>query len=98
MICDLFDKRIKTVGGGNTRDLIAFVKDRPGHDFRYAIDTTKISKELGWTPQESFAFGLQRTINWYLGNGDWWQSIRSGAYRSYYEEQYSQNSQRLKEA
>ena len=65
----------------NYRDLITFVKDRPGHDARYAIDASKIELELGWVPEESFETGLRKTVQWYLDNVDWWESVLSGAYR-----------------
>ncbi|WP_437190770.1 dTDP-glucose 4,6-dehydratase [Planctomicrobium sp. SH527] len=71
-----------------SEDLIEYVKDRPGHDLRYAIDCTKAEQELGWTPQISFETGLQETINWYITNTDWVQRIRSGEYQKYYETQY----------
>ena len=61
--------------------LITYVSDRPGHDFRYAIDASKIERELGWRPRESFESGLEKTVRWYLDNQDWWQAIQSGAYR-----------------
>jgi dTDP-glucose 4,6-dehydratase len=70
------------------RSLIRYVKDRPGHDRRYAIDCTKIERELGWRPQIRFAEGLRETVRWYQGHGDWVSNIRSGEYRSYYEKQY----------
>ena len=70
------------------KDLITFVQDRPGHDMRYAIDATKIKKELGWEPQESFLKGLQKTIRWYLDNRDWVESIQSGAYKNWIETNY----------
>ena len=82
-------------GKQSARNLITFVADRPGHDLRYAINTAKISRELGWAPQESFSTGLQKTISWYLSNRDWWRRVRSGTYQSYYETQYRQ---RLAEA
>lgn len=69
--------------------LITFVKDRPGHDRRYAIDASKIQRELGWTPQETFETGIEKTIDWYLENQNWWQRIISGQYQKYYEQQYA---------
>jgi dTDP-glucose 4,6-dehydratase len=73
---------------GKSRDLITFVKDRPGHDLRYAIDATKIIKELGWRPEVDFQAGLDLTIEWYLDHRTWWEEIRSGQYTSYYEKMY----------
>lgn len=73
---------------GKSRSLIKFVKDRPGHDRRYAIDPTKIEDELGWQPVESWESGLQKTIDWYLKNNEWMERARSGAYRDYYKNQY----------
>jgi len=61
--------------------LISFVKDRPGHDRRYAIDASKINSELGWMPQETFETGMQKTITWYMENRDWWQRVLDGSYR-----------------
>ena len=74
---------------GKSEDLITFVKDRPGHDRRYAIDSTKIHNELGWLPQTKFEDGIAKTIKWYLANKDWWQEIISGEYQKYYEKMYS---------
>lgn len=68
--------------------LIEFVKDRPGHDQRYAIDNAKIESEVGWKPEVSFEDGIGRTIDWYLGNREWWERIKSGAYLEYYANQY----------
>jgi dTDP-glucose 4,6-dehydratase len=68
--------------------LITFVKDRPGHDRRYAIDASKIENELGWKPKETFETGISKTIDWYLDNKTWWERIRSGAYQDYYDLQY----------
>jgi dTDP-glucose 4,6-dehydratase len=79
-ICDLMDV-FRPRRAGPHRDLIAFVADRPGHDRRYAIDASKIERELGWRPAERFETGLRKTVRWYLDNSDWWQAIRSGAYR-----------------
>ena len=73
---------------GKSEDLITFVKDRPGHDRRYAIDPTKIHNELGWLPQTKFEDGIAKTIDWYLANNDWWQEIISGEYQKYYEKMY----------
>jgi len=65
----------------NYQDLIIFVKDRPGHDIRYAIDSSKIQQKLGWTPEETFESGLRKTVRWYLDNPQWWKRVLSGAYR-----------------
>lgn len=73
---------------GKSESLIHFVQDRPGHDRRYAIDPTKIEKELGWTPTVRFAEGIQKTIKWYLENKPWWEHILSGAYQDYYQKMY----------
>ena len=73
---------------GKSEELIAFVKDRPVHERRYAIDPSKIHRELGWLPQTSFEDGIQTTVEWYLQNRSWWEHIRSGDYRRYYEQQY----------
>jgi len=76
---------------GKSEDLIVHVKDRPGHDRRYAIDNTKITTELGWAPQYTFETGMASTIDWYLHHGEWMQKIVSGAYMSYYEKMYANN-------
>ena len=73
---------------GTSEKLISFVKDRAGHDFRYAIDNSKLSSELGWKPTETFESGLSKTIDWYLNNEQWVEDIKSGAYSTYYKEQY----------
>lgn len=82
-ICDLLEELApqKPQGVNSYRDLITFVKDRPGHDARYAIDAGKIQRELGWNPEETFKTGLRKTIYWYLANRDWWERVLSGAYR-----------------
>ena len=80
-ICDLVDEFAPQAEGGSRRQLIAFVLDRPGHDLRYAIDSAKIERELGWRPRATFEDGLRRTVQWYLANRPWWEAIRSGAYR-----------------
>jgi dTDP-glucose 4,6-dehydratase len=78
-ICALMDERVPE--GAPHDALITFVQDRPGHDMRYAIDTGKVSRELGWAPRETFATGLRHTVNWYLSHRRWWKRVRSGAYR-----------------
>jgi len=82
-ICDLLEELApeKPAGVERYRDLITFVKDRPGHDMRYAIDASKIGRELGWTPEETFESGMRKTVTWYLNNREWWQRVLSGAYR-----------------
>jgi dTDP-glucose 4,6-dehydratase len=72
------------------RTLITFVQDRPGHDRRYALDSDKLRAELGWKPAHDFEEGLRQTVTWYLSNRHWWERIRSGAYREYYEAQYGE--------
>lgn len=79
-ICDILDEKRPRANKARYRDLIAFVTDRPGHDRRYAIDATKIERELGWKAQETFETGLARTIQWYLDNDWWWQPIRNERY------------------
>ena len=74
---------------GKPESLITFVTDRPGHDMRYAIDPTKIHNELGWLPQTDFDTGIKKTVDWYLNNREWWQSIISGDYQNYYKKMYS---------
>lgn len=74
---------------GESEELITFVKDRPGHDLRYAIDATKINSELGWKPSVTFEEGLSKTIDWYLENQDWLEKVTSGAYLDYYKKHYS---------
>ncbi|MEY4865118.1 MAG: hypothetical protein RLZZ114_547, partial [Bacteroidota bacterium] len=73
---------------GQSAQLITFVKDRPGHDKRYAIDASKIERELGWKPSVTFEEGLARTVDWYLNNPEWLANVTSGAYQQYYEKQY----------
>ena len=73
---------------GKSEDLITFVTDRAGHDMRYAIDPTKIHHDLGWLPQTKFEDGIQKTIDWYLNNREWWENIISGEYQQYYEKMY----------
>jgi dTDP-glucose 4,6-dehydratase len=73
---------------GTYQDQITFVKDRPGHDVRYAIDASKITKELGWKPRETFETGIRKTVEWYLNNQEWVAHIQSGEYQSWLEKQY----------
>jgi dTDP-glucose 4,6-dehydratase len=82
-ICELLEELApnKPDGVGYYRDLISFVKDRPGHDARYAIDGSKIKRELGWIPEQTFETGLRKTVQWYLDNQDWWRRVMSGAYQ-----------------
>jgi dTDP-glucose 4,6-dehydratase len=80
-ICDILDRLRPRPGGAFHRDLIGFVADRPGHDYRYAIDPGKVERELGWTPHESFETGLEKTVRWYVENSAWWERIRDGGYR-----------------
>ncbi len=89
-ICDLVDELRPYAALEPRRKLIAFVTDRPGHDRRYAIDTSKISRELGWRPAVEFAGGLRRTVAWYLENTSWVGSIRTGAYRKWIRQNYQE--------
>ena len=87
LLCQLMDRKL---GGakGTSEQLITYVKDRPGHDLRYAIDASKINKELGWSPSVTFEEGLSKTIDWYLTNEEWLKNVTSGDYQKYYELQY----------
>ena len=87
LVCDLLDERLGRQRGEN-RSLITFVKDRPGHDRRYAIDAAKIRRELGWTPSYTFERGIEETIDWYLANQEWVTTVTSGTYREYYQRMY----------
>jgi len=88
-ICDLVDE-MRPGAGGSRRGLIAFVEDRPGHDRRYAIDASKIMRELGWKPAERFESGLRKTVQWYLDHPEWVESVRTGAYREWIEKNYAE--------
>jgi dTDP-glucose 4,6-dehydratase len=88
LLCQLMDEKLGRQKGESEK-LITYVKDRPGHDRRYAIDATKINKELGWKPSVTFEEGLSQTIDWYLQNKEWLQHITSGEYQKYYATQYS---------
>ena len=80
IICDVLDRCLPNRNKKSYKELITFVQDRPGHDFRYAIDATKINSKLGWSPKESFESGLEKTILWYINNVDWWKSILDNTY------------------
>ncbi|MBR6005100.1 MAG: GDP-mannose 4,6-dehydratase, partial [Clostridia bacterium] len=73
---------------GKPESLITYVKDRAGHDLRYAIDPTKISSELGWLPETKFDEGIKKTVQWYLDNRGWWEEIINGEYKDYYNKMY----------
>jgi dTDP-glucose 4,6-dehydratase len=88
-VCALLDE-LSPKAGGSYKEQITFVKDRPGHDRRYAIDARKIERELGWKPAETFETGIRKTVQWYLANGDWVQRVQSGAYRDWIATQYAQ--------
>ncbi|WP_039058591.1 dTDP-glucose 4,6-dehydratase [Enterobacter sp. Bisph1] len=85
-ICDLLDEIVPKEG--SYRDQITYVTDRPGHDRRYAIDADKISRELGWKPQETFESGIRKTVQWYLDNQRWVENVKSGAYKTWIEQNY----------
>jgi len=87
LLCDRMDKKLGR-SDGESAQLITFVKDRLGHDLRYAIDASKINKELGWEPSVTFEQGIEKTIDWYLENQEWMERVTTGAYQRYYEEQY----------
>ena len=87
LMCRIIDRKLGR-DAGTSEKLITFVKDRAGHDLRYAIDSSKIQKELGWEPSLQFEEGLEKTIDWYLANEEWLENVTSGDYQKYYEEQY----------
>lgn len=88
LLCDTMDEKLGREKG-TSRGLITFVKDRAGHDMRYAIDASKIKEELGWEPSVTFEQGMDKTIDWYLANEEWMENITSGAYMDYYKDQYT---------
>ncbi len=88
LLCKLMDEKLGNAAG-TSEQLIMYVKDRPGHDRRYAIDASKINKELGWMPSVTFEEGLSQTIDWYLANTEWLRHVTSGEYQQYYDEMYS---------
>ncbi|MDR2911492.1 MAG: dTDP-glucose 4,6-dehydratase [Bacteroidales bacterium] len=90
LMCKILDKKLNR-SEGESEQLITFVKDRSGHDLRYAVDASKIKRELGWEPSLKFEEGIEKTIDWYLTNEDWLNNVTSGDYQKYYEEQYTKN-------
>ena len=89
-ICDILDELRPNSALGSRRSLISYVQDRPGHDRRYAIDATKIERELGWKPEQRFESGIRRTVEWFLANMDWVNDVRSGAYQQWIELNYAE--------
>ncbi len=90
-LCDLMDEKLNLTIG-SSKKLITFVEDRKGHDLRYAIDISKISKQFGWKPSVTFEKGLEKTIDWYLNNTGWLEKVTSGDYQKYYETMYNDNA------
>jgi dTDP-glucose 4,6-dehydratase len=88
LLCAIMDRKLQREPGASAK-LITYVKDRAGHDLRYAIDATKLNTELGWKPSLQFEEGLERTVDWYLSNQEWIRHITSGAYQEYYKTQYA---------
>jgi dTDP-glucose 4,6-dehydratase len=88
LLCKIMDEKLGR-DAGTSEQLITFVKDRPGHDLRYAIDATKIERELGWRPSVTFEQGLEKTVGWYLENEEWLNNVTSGNYLEYYNKQYN---------
>jgi dTDP-glucose 4,6-dehydratase len=88
LLCKIMDEKLGR-DTGTSEQLITFVKDRPGHDLRYAIDATKIERELGWRPSVTFEQGLEKTVGWYLENEEWLNNVTSGNYLEYYNKQYN---------
>ncbi|RZB36596.1 MAG: dTDP-glucose 4,6-dehydratase [Desulfobacteraceae bacterium Eth-SRB2] len=89
MICDILDEKNKLSHGRSRRDLITFVKDRPGHDLRYAVDYSKLNENLNWSPKESFETGIRDTIQWYMDNRKWVERVKSGEYKKWIETHYT---------
>ncbi|MGZ5018028.1 MAG: GDP-mannose 4,6-dehydratase, partial [Methylobacter sp.] len=88
-VCALLDELRARADGKSYREQITYVTDRPGHDRRYAIDASKIERELGWKPAETFDTGIRKTVQWYLDNQDWVANVQSGAYRDWVEKNYT---------
>lgn len=91
-IIDLVEQLCPALPSGPRRDLITFVKDRPGHDWRYAIDCAKLERELGWSPRETFDSGMEDTVRWYLAHRDWVESVRTGEYTRWVEAHYGKRA------
>ena len=87
LLCSIMDKKLGRKDG-ESAELITFVKDRAGHDLRYAIDSGKLQKDLGWTPSVTFEQGIEITVQWYLDNEKWLNHVTSGEYQKYYEDMY----------
>ena len=90
LLCDVMDDKLGREHG-SSRKLITYIKDRPGHDRRYAIDASKIEDELGWKPSLTFQEGLVKTVEWYLSQEEWLNQVTSGNYRQYYDSQYAKS-------
>ena len=88
LLCKIMDKKLNREEGASAK-LITYVTDRAGHDLRYAIDSSKLQRELGWKPSLQFEEGLEKTVDWYLANTEWLENVTSGAYKDYYENQYN---------
>lgn len=91
-LCDLLDSRLNRSGKGASRRLVQFITDRPGHDRRYAINASKIERELGWSPRHSFEEALETTVDWYLGHSDWVEFVQCGEYRKWIETNYKEGT------
>ena len=87
LLCKIMDRKLNRPEGESAK-LITYVKDRAGHDLRYAIDSSKLQKELGWSPSLQFEEGLEKTVDWYLKNESWLRNVTSGEYQKFYEKQY----------
>jgi dTDP-glucose 4,6-dehydratase len=88
LLCNIMDKKLNRAEGTSEK-LITYVTDRPGHDLRYAIDSSKLQKELGWKPSVTFEQGLEKTVDWFLANEEWLNNVTSGNYQHYYENMYT---------
>ena len=89
LLCYIMDKKLSREEDTSAK-LITYVKDRPGHDLRYAIDASKLIAETGWRPEVTFEIGLERTVDWYLANQEWLKNVTSGAYLTYYQKMYQE--------